>query len=144
MWSHYARYHEGIVYEFTTDLFYGSTNDSFKGPQPFRVDYAKDNKYELLSYALTGKDKKDQFVKELLTKANEWRYEQEYRFIDLNGSGNKSFKKESLKSIIFGVNTKKEEIIRIKNLSQEHGFQHITFKQTIFLPGEFKITLVDI
>jgi hypothetical protein len=145
MWSHYANDHKGIVYEFTTDLFSGSTSESFKGCR-FKVDYAKDNKYELLSYALTGKLKEDQFVKGLLTKANEWKYEEEYRFIDLNGSENKSFKKESLKSIIFGVKTETEpdEIIRIKNLCQEYGFQHVVFKQIKFLPGEFKITLVDI
>jgi hypothetical protein len=145
MWSHYAKDHEGIVYEFTIDLFSSSTSNSFKG-RPFKVDYAKDNSdnYELLSYALTDKLKEGQCIKELLTKANEWKYEEEYRFIDINGSGNKSFKKESLKSIIFGVKTQKDEIIRIKNLCQEHGFQNVVFKQTKFLPGEFKITLVDI
>jgi len=143
MWSHYAKDHKGIVYEFTSDLFSGSISDNFKG-NPYEVVYSKDNKYELLSYVLTGKNKKKQFVKGLLTKANEWRYEQECRFIDLNGSGNKSFKKESLQSIIFGVKIKKEEIDRIKKLCQKHGFQHVVFKQAKFLPGEFKITLVDI
>ncbi|WBE25079.1 DUF2971 domain-containing protein [Denitrificimonas caeni] len=100
--SHYANSHKGIIYEFTPDLLSNSTTDSFKG-YSLKVDYAKDNEYELLSYALIGKLKQDQFVTEQLTKANDWAYEKEYRFIDLNGNGNKPFKKDSLRSIAFGV-----------------------------------------
>ncbi len=57
MWSHYANNHKGIVYEFEPDLFQNSLSDFFTG-NPIRVDYMADNEYELLSYALSGKQKK--------------------------------------------------------------------------------------
>ncbi|WP_029935166.1 DUF2971 domain-containing protein [Thiomicrospira pelophila] len=143
MWSHYANNHKGIVYEFEPDLFLGSTTASFKG-HPLKVDYAENNEYELLSYALVGKPKQEQFVTEQLTKATDWAYEQEYRFIDLNGNGNKTFKKESLKTIIVGAKTPESEIARIQNLCRQNGFGHVAFKQAKFKTGKFEIELVNI
>lgn len=143
MWSHYANNHKGIVYEFEPDLFLDSLSDGFTC-HPMRVDYAKHNEYELLSYASTGKPKQDQFVTEQLTKAKDWEYEQEYLFIDLKGNGNKSFKKESLKSVIFGAKTPSEEIDRFKHLCQRHGYEYLQFKQARFLQGKFEIGIEDI
>ena len=143
MWSHYTNNHKGIVYEFEPDLFLDSTTASFKG-HPLKVDYAANNKYDLLSYALTGKPKQDQFVKELTTKAIDWAYELEYRFIDLAQDGNKTYKKESLKTIIFGAKTPEEEIARIQNLSRQNDFDHVAFKQAKFKTGKFEIELVDL
>ena len=143
MWSHYANNHKGIVYEFEPDLFQNSLSDFFTG-NPIRVDYMADNEYELLSYALSGKQKKDQFVKELTTKSIDWAYEQEYRFVDLNGHGNKAFKKESLKTIIFGAKTLSDEVERIQNLCRQYGLNRIAFKQARFKTGKFEIELVDL
>jgi len=86
--------------------------------------------------------KQDQFVTEQLTKANDWAYEQEYRFIDLKQNGNKSFRKESLKSIIFGAKTPPEEIDRFRWLCQQYGYVHIQFKQARFPQGKFEIEIV--
>lgn len=143
MWSHYANNHKGIVYEFLPDLFLDSASDGFTG-HPMRVDYAKNNEYELLSYALSGKPKQDQFVKEQLTKANDWAYEQEFRHIDLQGNGNKSFRKETLKSVIFGAKTPPEEIDRFQKLCQQYGFGHVQFKQAKFKQGKFEIEITNL
>lgn len=143
MWSHYANNHKGIVYEFKPDLFLDSVSDGFTG-HPMRVDYAEHNAYELLSYALTGKPKQDQFVTEQLTKAKDWEYEQEYRFIDLKQNGNKPFRKASLKSVIFGAKIPPEEIDRFRELCHQNGFGHVQFKQARFPQGKFEIEIVDI
>lgn len=137
MWSHYANNHQGIVYEFTPDLFEASLSEHFTG-KPIRVDYLTDNSYEPLSYAKFGKEKEQQFVFELLGKATDWAYEQEYRFIDLNvdkGFGrNKSFKPASLKSIIFGAKTPEDEKQRIKELCAKKIFLMLFLSKPSFKP----------
>lgn len=143
MWSHYTNNHKGIVYEFKPNLFSNNLTDSFKG-NPYRVNYPCDRSYELLSYTLSGKEKNEQFVKELTTKAKDWAYEEEYRMIDLKDSGNKIFKKESLTSIIFGVQTSEIEIKVVKCLCNQYGFSHVKFKKAKFLQGKFKIAIIDI
>ena len=145
MWSHYANNHKGIVYEFKNDLFKNtdSVTNSFNGNDN-KVIYPNNKSYELLSYTKTGKGKKEQFAKELLTKAKDWEYEEEYRMIDFENSGNKVFKKESLCSIIFGVKTADIEIDIIKCLCQKYGLNHVKFKKAQFKKGKFEIEIVDI
>ena len=145
MWSHYANNHKGIVYEFKVDLF-KSTNsltNSFNGNH-YKVNYPKDKSYELLSYTKIGKERNDQFATELLTKAKDWEYEEEYRMIDFEKSGNKTFKKDSLVSIIFGVRTSDIEIDIMKCLCKKYGLSHIQFKKAKFKEGKFEIEIIDI
>lgn len=142
MWSHYADNHKGVVYGFSADLFSNTDSDGLYS-KPLEVKYPEERKYELLSYALLGKEM--QFAKELTTKAMDWSYEQEYRFIGFNCSNlNKSFRRESLKSIIFGSKTPSDEIERIKSLCGQHGFGHVAFKQANIATGSFEINIVNI
>lgn len=147
MWSHYANNHQGIVCEFTPDLFKDSLSEHFTG-KPLGVDYLIGNSYKLLSYAKFGKEKEQQFVFELLGKATDWAYEQEYRFIDLNvdkGFGrNKPFKPESLKSIIFGTKTPEDEKQRIKELCAKNNLPHVEFKQAQFQTNSFNLDIRQI
>lgn len=148
MWSHYANNHKGIVYEFKDDLFRNtdSLTENFNGNDN-KVIYSNDRSYDLLSYTLTGEEKKAQFAKELLTKAKDWEYEEEYRMIDfeiLENDRNKNFKKESLISIIFGVRTNDIEIDIMKYLCKKYSFSHIQFKKAQFKKGKFEIEIIDI
>ena len=148
MWSHYANNHKGIVYEFKDDLFRNtdSLTENFNGNDN-KVIYSNDRSYDLLSYTLTGEEKKAQFAKELLTKAKDWEYEEEYRMIDfeiLENDRNKNFKKESLISIIFGVRTSDIEIDIMKYLCKKYSFSHIQFKKAQFKKGKFEIEIIDI
>lgn len=143
MWSHYANNHKGIVYEFKPSLFTDKRTSSFTA-FPYKVNYPKDKSYEPLSYTLTGDAKKEQFAYELLTKAKDWEYEEEYRMIDFENSGNKTFKKDSLISIIFGVRTSDVEIDIMKCLCKKYGLCHIQFKKAKFKDGKFEIEIVDI
>lgn len=143
MWSHYANNHKGIVYQFKPNLFLNAKTSSFNG-FPYKVKYPDNRSYELLSYTKIDKEIKEQFAKELLTKAKDWEYEEEYRMIDFENSGNKIFKKESLCSIIFGVKTADIEIDIIKCLCQKYGLNHVKFKKAQFKKGKFEIEIVDI
>lgn len=143
MWSHYANNHKGIVYEFKPSLFTDKKTSSFNA-FPYKVNYPNDRCYDLLSHTLKEEKKKEQFAKELLTKANDWQYEEEYRMIDFENSGNKVFNKESLISIIFGVRTNKVEIDILRYLCVKHGFSHIKFKKAQFKKAQFEIEIIDI
>lgn len=143
MWSHYANNHKGIVYEFELDLFSNRMTSSFEGVN-YKVEYPEDNNYELLSYTLIGEERKKQFVKELTIKAKDWAYEEEYRMIDIEKSGNKNFNKSSLASIIFGVKTNKCEIEAIKELCAQNGLNHVKFKKAEFIKGKFEIEIANI
>ena len=143
MWSHYANSHRGIVYEFKADLFSCSLDNYFKA-KPYRVEYPCNRSYELLSYTLTGEEREQQFVKELCTKAKDWKYEEEYRMIDLENSGNKNFDKLSLVSIIFGVRTSEDEIDVMKCLCKRHGFHHVKFQRAEFVKGKFELVIKNI
>ncbi len=88
MWSHYANAHKGIVYEFETkDLFSHAKYKGFSNA-PDKMDYVSE--YELLSYAVIDDELTKQCEMELLTKAQDWAYEKEYRYIDLQKSGAKN------------------------------------------------------
>jgi hypothetical protein len=143
MWSHYANNHKGIVYEFKADLFLNCLTAWFTG-KPYKVIYPITKSYRLLSYTLTGKSINDQFVKELTTKAIDWKYEEEFRMIDLEKNGNKNFNKLSLNSIIFGVKTSDDEIDVMRCLCDKYGYHHVKFKKAEFVKGKFEIVLNDI
>lgn len=144
MWAHYADKNKGIVYEFDYDLFGCETT---KNPNdcPYCVEYPNNKQYELLSYTLQDEELKEQFIRLLTTKAIDWAYEKEVRFINLGkGDFNRKFDPKCLKSIIFGIKTKGEEIKKIKKLCKEHNLKHIKFKQAKLIDGRFEIEIVDI
>ncbi len=159
MWSHYADSHKGLVYEFEfevdtdpkknglnqNNLFWQKTDD-FQ-PFPYKIDYPYDREYEPLSYTLTDDEIRQQFARLLTTKAPDWMYEQEYRFIDLHIKNDndraKKFNKKCLKSIIFGKEASEETIQRVKRLCKENGFD-IAFKQADFIDGKFELEFKDI
>jgi hypothetical protein len=100
MWSHYGAAHCGLCLEFRTDLnneaepSSGSlpTNSS---PAPMPVSYSS----TFPSVGFFDSDER-QVQAILLTKADRWRYEREWRIIDFNGPGLRQFR--DLSGIIFG------------------------------------------
>lgn len=140
MWSHYAYNHTGLVFEFdkTVDTEY------FKYTIP--VNY-KQKKYNFLSYT-SFKDGDETEYKDihslLLTKYKDWKYEKEQRLLDLNFHGEKQFKKEALKTIIFGAKSTKENIVKIIKLCECYGFHHVQFKKAKLVQGKFKLVFNDI
>lgn len=100
LWSHYAAGHTGICLKFVaTDYtpFFGLA-------QP--VDYIPDcPEIDLLSHT------PDQQIQAfLLTKAIDWKYEEEWRIIDHDeGAGNKVFPEELLVGVTFGARMDPED-----------------------------------
>lgn len=143
MWAHYADKNKGIVYEFNYNLFGCETS---KNPNdcPSYIKYTDKREYELLSYTLQYEELKEQFSKLLATKAMDWAYEKEVRFMNLDkGDFNRKFDSKCLKSIIFGIKTKGEEIKKVKKLCKENNLKHIKFKQAKLIDGRFEIEIVD-
>lgn len=133
MWSHYADNHKGLVFEL----------EVIKDIDFFRlfgiVEYKTD--YELLSYA---KDNREELLKLFLTKYTDWEYEKEVRIIDYDKHGNRKFKKEAIKSIIFGYKASDDEIKEIIHLCKDNGFEHVKFKQAKLVLGKFALDFDDI
>ena len=139
MWSHYSSSHTGLVFEFEPKY----EGCFFKPLGPIKVEYKET--YQILSHAVTDLSVRKQQLEELITtKYIDWKYENEYRVIDLDYIGNKQFKKDELTSIIFGLNTSKENINRVKQLCKENGFDHVKFKQTAKVKGRFELDIIDL
>ncbi|WP_345990165.1 DUF2971 domain-containing protein [Sulfurimonas sp. HSL1-2] len=136
MWSHYSNSHNGLVFEFEP-LNYDGYDCLY---HPIKVDY--DEKYELLSYLES--DDGSELVKLMLTKHIDWKYENEYRCIDIGFQGEKKFHKDELKSIFFGLDTTTKQIEEFKKLCLDNGFTHLNFKKAKKINGKFELAFDDI
>lgn len=132
MWSHYSKSHTGLVFEFTPKDV-NDENSCFYHPDS--VDYLES--YVELSYA---NDHREEIPKLLFVKYKDWKYEEEYRIFDLDFQGEKKFHKNELTAIIFGVNAKIENIQKIIDLCQMHGFDHMVFKKAKIEHGKFALS----
>jgi hypothetical protein len=121
MWSHYADEHKGICLVFDPtieDPFLDINSDRFtKGT----VDYDNYIPFNYLKSKLEG-------IKRLfLTKSNDWKCENEFRYIIRKDSDFFSFKKAFLKGIIFGLSVKEEDINRFINICDNKGYTGLLF-----------------
>jgi len=133
MWSHYSKNHEGLVFELDVKKDY-----SFFYMFGI-VDYIEE--YELLSFS---EDPKKELCNLFTTKYIDWKYEEEIRIIDFDRYGTRKFKKNLLKSILFGYRAKEENIKSIVNLCQLNGFDHVKFRKAKLIPGKFALDFDDI
>lgn len=141
MWAHYANRHQGIVYGFDADLF-GFSKTNNLTDFPYIINYPCDRKYEILSYTKDRQERIEQFKKSLTTKAIDWAYEEEVRFIDLKKSSfARKFNPNCLKSIIFGVKTPNDEIETMIDCCKKNNLNHIEFYNAKFVAGRFELEL---
>lgn len=144
MWAHYANRHQGIVYEFDADLF-GFSKTKNLTEFPYIINYPCDRKYEILSYTKDRQERNEQFAKSLTTKAIDWAYEEEVRFINPEKSGiARKFNPDCLKSIIFGAKTSPDEIGTMIDCCKKNGLNHIRFYKAEFVAGRFELVLNEI
>lgn len=120
MWSHYAKGHKGICLCFKSEKI-GNGNFLILDSNPeilLPVNYNKEDNEKLPTQVnmLSSYDP-EELATFLLTKHPLWVYEKEYRLIlwkeDLKGKFIKSFRKEDLEGIIFGLNTDPKDIQKI-------------------------------
>lgn len=105
LWSHYAASHTGICLKFIATEY-----TPFFG-QAQQVKYR--STYPQIGILKHSPDKQVEAF--LLTKAKDWKYEEEWRIIDhVNGSGRKDFPDELLVEVVFGARIDpkdKEEVL---------------------------------
>lgn len=121
MWSHYADNHKGIclIFDpFVKDPFKDFNSERFTEGT---VDY---NNYTPINYL---KSKREGIKKLFLTKSNDWKHEDEFRYIIFEDYGFFSFKKEFLKGVIFGLRVKEEDIYRFINICDKKGYTGLLF-----------------
>lgn len=105
MWSHYSERHTGFCLEFratSTTPFFGKAQ---------KVKYCET--YPKVRFFRSSRDEKMEAI--LLTKANFWKYEQEWRIIDHHdGPGIYTFPAGLLTGVILGCQMPKENKQKIK------------------------------
>ncbi len=108
LWAHYASGHRGLCLTFATD----ASQKAFYYAQ--RVIYQKD--YPVAE--LDGEDFQQLYNASLLTKSDDWSYEQEWRLCWKERSGLQSFPPDALVALSFGAmidSIKRDEIISLVN-----------------------------
>ena len=113
MWSHYANENAGFCLEFRTN------NAFFSRAHPVEYD-------RVLPYLNLLEPIWDKLITKvtlgLLTKAQDWAYEKEWRIVDVNGVGIHEYPSEALNSVILGCKMSPENKKRIKEwcCAREH------------------------
>ena len=134
MWSHYSKNHEGLCFGFEKKLFEGEKGE--------KVDYSKNKRYELI-FSLK-KELGDELKRLFLSKSKYWKYEKEFRFIELGYTGVRKYDKNKLKQIIFGCKADETNIKKIIQLCQLNGSEHVVFKKAKLISGKFKLAFDEI
>lgn len=122
MWAHYSKGHTGICLQFDhkeASKIYEKTD---------KVIYSTE--YPKLNFAV---DPENTWKKILFTKSVQWKYEEEWRLIDLQGYGEKTLPSDLIKGIIFGMKMLEENKIKIikwyKNKAYRPGFYQAERKE---------------
>jgi len=137
MWSHYAENHKGLVFEFD----YSCLQKIQANEWPLEIKYEKNN--TLISLApKSHEEMKKQMEIILLTKYSDWAYEKEYRILDQDFQGNKTFEKKLLTKIIFGFKTSKKNMQHMIKLCKQYGFKHVKFEKAEKVEGTFTLRMV--
>lgn len=141
MWSHYANNHKGICLVFNVkeeSPFIDISNDDISsGPVRYR-DLKKDTPVNYLKNKLEGIETL------LLTKSLDWKYEEEFRYISMNGPRIEKFQKSFLKGIIFGQRATDEQIEEIKKLCVNNFDDNVLFARMIKAGLDLNVESIDV
>lgn len=108
MWSHYADSHKGMVLVFDTNA------------DPFRE--AERVEYRMVRPHILSSDRGHESMRRtLLVKAEDWRYEQEWRITRVSGSATVAFPPAALVAIIFGAKSDPTDRVRIMRMAHAGG-----------------------
>ncbi|MGF6785797.1 DUF2971 domain-containing protein [Paraburkholderia sp. 35.1] len=121
LWAHYAANHTGVCLTFK--IPYDFVSDNMVGVAP--VEYSTDSLFGALrGIDLSKKPDFEQDIKPILTaylttKAPEWEYEHEARFISFH-SGLQELDRTWLKQICFGLRTSAADRERVTQLAENY------------------------
>jgi hypothetical protein len=106
MWSHYANQHTGFCLEFQTG------NPLFSRARKVAYPPSKERPCQDLAEYLTVE--KQRVPKELVTKAEDWAREEEWRIVEVGGAGMYKFPPHALTAVILGCRMAQTNRERIK------------------------------
>jgi hypothetical protein len=138
MWSHYANQHRGFCVEFER----GDSN-LLGGKSTLPVRYTdKLPVFSLQAVVKSAPEKRKHYVHSLvLSKALEWSYEREWRY--LNSQGNCTVNLEiNVSSIIFGARMSDDHKVMLKSLVEKY-YHSPKFKQVQLKKNGFGLDIVD-
>lgn len=122
MWSHYSEGHTGFCLEFRatfTTPFFGRAQ---------KIIYSEE--YPSMNFFKTPKDA--QMEATLLTKANLWSYEKEWRIIEyIKGAGTYSFPPELLTGVIIGCQMSDANKTKIINWAKNRNPKPVIYKAEV-------------
>lgn len=145
MWSHYANEHNGICLCFNSEQI---DNGNFLILDSslhllFRVVYDENLPKQV---NMLSNYEPEKLVAFLHTKHSSWEYETEYRLIlwgeDFHGKFTKSFRKEDLEGIIFGLKTPIEDIGKVYDIIKPNYLQEgikVNFYKAQEIKGKYAI-----
>lgn len=144
MWSHYARNHEGFLVEFKIPIFgdEDDVTDLHNLLVPLPITYANNRPIlDVFEHATH-----ESLEKHLLTKSEEWKYEDEERVIDhLRGPGIHTYNRSKiLCSVIAGMNMNDQKFKRLREVVSETNKacnMSIPVFKAIEIPGKYAITV---
>ena len=147
MWAHYANAHQGFCLQFLNEQSQrfrvkphpgerGETPE-FLGPVPVR--YSK--QYPVVNFI---RDKRMTVgIKTCLTKARQWKYEQEWRIVDINGQGPHQFLPQCLTGVIFGCRMSAEHKKLIRDWCKDRQ-PAITYYEAKQSEDSYLLNIVEI
>ena len=132
MWSHYAKAHHGFCLQFWNEhgkSFGVKRKSEDRGSKPhllvpLQVRYY--DKYPIVN--CISDNPKTMAEKTCLTKAAQWKYEKEWRMVDLSGPGLHQFPSQLLTGVIFGCRMSDEHKAMIRRWCGERQ-QAMTYYQ---------------
>lgn len=125
MWSHYANSHKGVCLGYRTEVLVSTFNIHWVkyGTKFPRINYIKD---------------KDGVIPTIMThKSIDWKYEKEIRMI--GPPGLRSFKRQAIQEVIFGLRTPNSQIIAIMGLLFQSGYENVNIRQVTISDGEYRV-----
>lgn len=112
MWSHYANNHQGLALRFN---FAGRERSNLL--PLWKVKY-QDERPRVMRF-FNGAKEGMAFMEALCTKADFWRYEQEWRFLEPNGAGTiREFDPVVIDGVILGAKMRQEDAVWMIELAQ--------------------------
>jgi hypothetical protein len=108
MWAHYANNHKGIC--FIIDTRKRPTTD-WKRFAYHKVAYEIERSIDVIAYGYG-----EAFLKMLLTKAECWKYEKEWRLISKHGPGKQFSSNQNVNGVILGLRVRDNELSLRKKL----------------------------
>ncbi|WP_126245207.1 DUF2971 domain-containing protein [Chitinophaga rhizosphaerae] len=132
MWAHYADCHQGVCFGFDASIrpFLSADKDKLLGLN--KVSYTE---FSTMNY-LTDKEKA--LINMFSTKAPDWQYENEYRFLLSLKEGLYNFNKSILKEVIFGCKCSDESISEVINLCNQFGYEKLSYRKAKRVKLELK------